>query len=244
MGIITNKITLGANDSVTTPYVDAISLSLSASSTDQQIPTAKSVYTLSKWKGGSLYDSGGSLYPTIVPKTSTDIVRLPGLIFGTAGTHLINGTVTTVSVSSTDSKIPTAKACYTAINSAVSGLASTSYVTSAISTALTPYATQTYVGDEIADAIAAIPSYAGPTTVSASVSNTGWTLTGGYYRKTVTVSGVTSSNTIIVSPRNVRSEYNEYIDKKIMLYSQSTNSVVLEATAIPLLSITINVIIF
>ena len=217
MSIITNKIVLGATDSVTTPYVDSISNSLNSSSTDQQIPTAKSVYTLSnalsKWKQGTMYGDGTNLYPTIVPSTITDIVRLPGFIMGATGNNLINGTITTITASSTDSKIPTAKACYTAINSAVSGLASTSYVNiamagvdasinTAINTAVAGLATENYVDNAtnnmatttyVNNAVSglatqtyvnnAVSGLASITSTSVALGTTGWTLTGGYYQK-------------------------------------------------------------
>lgn len=70
-------------------------------------------------------------------------------------------------------------------------------------------------------------------TATATLSTTGWTLSGSYYTQSVTASGVTTGNNIIV-------EASEYVEA----YSQTTNSVAFRSTYKPTNAITVKIFIF
>lgn len=72
---------------------------------------------------------------------------------------------------------------------------------------------------------------------TASLSTSGWSS----YQQTVTVSGVTASSTVIVSP--VPASFEAYGDMGIYCSAQGTNSLTFTCETIPSTALTVNILI-
>lgn len=70
-------------------------------------------------------------------------------------------------------------------------------------------------------------------TATATLSSTGWTLSGGYYMQSVTVSGVTATNNVIIEA-----------SEPVEAYSQTTNSLAFRSLTRPANNVTVKVFIF
>ena len=75
-------------------------------------------------------------------------------------------------------------------------------------------------------------------TATASLTVAGWSSDS----QTVTVTGVTASNTVIVSP--APADMSKYIDAEIVCTAQTSNKLTFTATTTPTSAITVNVVIF
>ena len=79
------------------------------------------------------------------------------------------------------------------------------------------------------------------TSTSVSLGTTGWTTSGSKVTKSVTVTGVTASNNVIVSP--APSYVNDYANSGIICTAQTSNSLTFTADSTPTVNITVNILI-